>query len=59
LGIDPTDDPDAIRAAYRRLAREYHPDQLIARGLPQEAVTLAERKMAQINDAYDYLSKGR
>ena len=59
LGIDPTDDPAIIRAAYRKLAREYHPDQLIARGLPQEAFTLAERKMAQINDAYDHLRKGR
>jgi DnaJ like chaperone protein len=35
------------------LVRESHPDQMIARGVPEEAVKLAERRMTQINQAFD------
>ena len=41
--------PERIRAAYRRLARQYHPDRL-----PGNAN--ATRAMAAINAAYDILS---
>lgn len=57
LGI-PADTPaDAIRATYLALVREHHPDRLMAEGLPPEFVTVASRKLARINVAYDMLSK--
>jgi len=42
-----------IRAAYRREIARYHPDRVAHLG--PELVTLAERKAAEINLAYDYL----
>lgn len=42
-----------VRAAWRRAVRDSHPDQMIARGLPQEAVRMASRRMQDINDAWD------
>src|SRR6266851_2772623 len=36
LGVAPDASLDEIRAAYRRLIRAYHPDLLVARGLPAE-----------------------
>ncbi|RZO65372.1 MAG: molecular chaperone DjiA [Parvularculaceae bacterium] len=42
-----------LQVAYRALAREHHPDALIARGVPVSLVKIAEGRMAAINDAYD------
>ncbi|MFZ8882408.1 MAG: molecular chaperone DjiA, partial [Paracoccaceae bacterium] len=33
--------------------RESHPDQMIARGVPAEAVKLAEKRLIWLNEAFD------
>lgn len=53
LGVMPDADADELKQAHRRLAREYHPDRLMARGLPAEAIQLANHKFAAINVAYE------
>lgn len=55
LGVAPDSDPATIRAAWRDLVRETHPDQMIARGVPAEAVKLAEKRMVAINRAWEQL----
>jgi DnaJ like chaperone protein len=42
-----------LRRHYRRLVAETHPDREIARGLPEEAVAIATRRLAAINAAWD------
>ena len=42
-----------IRAQWRRLVKESHPDAMIARGVPQEAMKLSERRMQDINRAWE------
>ena len=37
--------------------RTYHPDRMIARGLPEEAINLAEKRIIQINKAYETVKK--
>ncbi|MGF1608794.1 MAG: TerB family tellurite resistance protein [Kiloniellales bacterium] len=59
LGVARTDDEARIKAAYRRLVVENHPDKLMAEGLPQEFVELANQKLATINAAYDQIRKER
>ncbi|MBX3498844.1 MAG: TerB family tellurite resistance protein [Alphaproteobacteria bacterium] len=53
LGVMPDADAEELKRAHRQLALEYHPDRLMARGLPAEAIQLANRKFAAINAAYD------
>lgn len=53
LGVAPDTSFDEIRRAYRKLVRENHPDAMMARGLPEEALVLAEKRMADINQAWD------
>ena len=53
LGVDPTADAETVRQAWRALVREYHPDRLIARGVPEEAMKLAEKRLIQANWAYE------
>jgi DnaJ like chaperone protein len=48
-----------IKAAWRRLSREHHPDSLIAKGVPEDYVALATKKMAAINAAYDQIRHER
>ena len=53
LGMTPDMEDDAIKSAYRKLVRENHPDTLIAQGMPEEFIEVANDKLAAINAAYD------
>lgn len=53
LGVEPDTATQDIRAAWRQLVRETHPDRMMARGVPEEAVKLAERRMVAINRAWE------
>ncbi|UXX84077.1 molecular chaperone DjiA [Roseovarius pelagicus] len=57
LDVHPDDPIDDIRAQYRRMVRENHPDQMIARGVPEEAIKLAEKRMVDINRAWEEISR--
>lgn len=57
LGLPPGAPAEAIRAAYRRLARAHHPDRHMAEGTPPEFIHVAEARMASINAAYAQLLK--
>lgn len=50
---------EEIKAAWRKLVRDTHPDKLMAQGLPREFIELANEKLATINAAYDKISKER
>lgn len=50
---------DVVRARYRRLVAENHPDRLIARGVPEEFVAIANGRLAAINHAYEVIERGR
>jgi DnaJ like chaperone protein len=59
LGVTRAMSNDEIRAAWRKLARDNHPDRLIAQGLPEEFVNMANEKLATINAAYDKVANER
>ncbi|MEM9425850.1 MAG: molecular chaperone DjiA [Pseudomonadota bacterium] len=59
LGVEPGADLDSIRQAWRALVRESHPDRMMARGVPEEAVKLAEKRLIAINRAWETISEGR
>lgn len=48
-----------IRKVWRQLVRETHPDAMMARGVPEEAVRLAEKKMIDINRAWDEINSAQ
>ncbi|WP_298497504.1 molecular chaperone DjiA [uncultured Maritimibacter sp.] len=53
LGVSPDMSMEDIRAEWRRQVRESHPDRLIARGVPEEAVKIAEKQLIAINRAWE------
>ena len=56
LGIPPGTPVEEARAAWRALVRESHPDRMIARGVPEEAVRMAEARLVAINRAWEEIS---
>ncbi len=59
LGVGPEASNDEIRKTWRRLSREYHPDRMIAQGMPEEMIEVANTRMAAINAAYDRIAQMR
>lgn len=53
LGVDPAMTLAQIRKVWRRLVIETHPDRMMARGVPKEAVQLAQTRLIAINRAWE------
>jgi DnaJ like chaperone protein len=59
LGVNRAATDDAIRATWKTLMRENHPDSLAARGVPAEFIARANDKVARINAAWDRIKRER
>ncbi len=59
LGISQDASMSEARAAWKQAVRDSHPDRLIARGVPLEAVQLASRRMIDINAAWEEINGRR
>ncbi|MEM6438385.1 MAG: molecular chaperone DjiA [Pseudomonadota bacterium] len=59
LGVSPDAGDDQLRAVWRQTVRDSHPDRMIARGVPEEAVRLATARLAAANDAYEAIMRLR
>jgi DnaJ like chaperone protein len=59
LGVPPDIADGPLRAAWRQLMRENHPDTLASRGVPPEFVARASDKVARINAAWDTIKRQR
>jgi DnaJ like chaperone protein len=57
LGVSPHTPMTDMRKAWRQLVRDTHPDRMMARGVPQEAVKMAEKRMVAINRAWDEINE--
>jgi len=59
LGISPSSSDEEVRRAYRELARQYHPDTVVSKGLPEEFVDYAHKRFKEIQSAYEAIKKER
>ena len=59
LGVSPQDTDETIKKAYRGLVREYHPDTIASKGLPEEFNKFAADKFRQIQEAYEAIRTQR
>ena len=57
LGVDPSTPMSEVRAAWRTAVRESHPDRMMARGLPEEAIRMAEKRLIAVNQAWETISQ--
>lgn len=59
LGLARNATDQEVRAAWKRLMREHHPDSLASRGVPAEFIARAHEKVAVINAAWDRIKRDR
>jgi len=55
LGLPSGATVDEVKKRYRQLVAENHPDRLIARGVPEEFIIIANGRLAALNNAYERL----
>lgn len=59
LGVSASDDDKSIKRAYRKRMSEHHPDKLVSKGLPKEAMEIAKAKAQDIQSAYEMIKARR
>jgi DnaJ like chaperone protein len=59
LGLTSSATDSEVKAAYRRMAKEYHPDVVANKGMGEDFVKFALDKMQAVNQAYDQIKKER
>jgi DnaJ like chaperone protein len=59
LGVAASATDDDVKKAYRRLMNQHHPDKLVARGLPQSMIGIAEQKTHEVRAAYEKIKAQR
>jgi DnaJ like chaperone protein len=59
IGVEPDAPMAEIRKAWKAHVRNNHPDMMTARGVPPEAIKLAEKRMVAINTAWAQIQKDR
>lgn len=59
LGVPVDADMSTIKKAYRKLAKENHPDKMAQDGMPESYIKYANERIAEINEAYDWLKEAK
>ena len=57
LGAEPDESLAEVKKKYRRLAMEYHPDRVQARGVAPELASAAEERFKEIQQAFDVVER--
>lgn len=59
LNCTPACSNEEIKANYKKLVKDFHPDKIIAKGLPEEFVDFASERFRQIQESYEKIRKDR
>jgi len=57
LGVEENSSFKSIKKSYLKKRKEFHPDTLIGKGLPEEFIEKAKEKFIEIQEAYEELEK--
>ncbi len=59
LNCTPQSSDQEIKSSYKKLVKEFHPDTIVSKGLPEEFINFATRRFQEIQDAYERVRKER
>jgi DnaJ like chaperone protein len=59
LGCTASSSDKEIKTSYRKLVKEFHPDTIISKGLPEEFTDFATKRFEEIQQAYEKVKKER
>ena len=59
LNCTPESSNEEIKSSYKKLVKEYHPDTIISKGLPEEFIDFAAERFREIQDSYEKIRQER
>jgi len=59
LNCTPESSNAEIKASYKKLVKEFHPDVIISKGLPEEFVDFASKRFQEIHESYEKIRQER
>ncbi len=59
LNCTPKSSIEEIKSNYKKLVKDFHPDKIIAKGLPEEFIDFAERRFREIQESYEKIQAER
>jgi DnaJ like chaperone protein len=59
LNCTPQCSNEEIKANYKKLVKDFHPDKIISKGLPEEFIQFATSRFQEIQDAYEKVRQER
>ena len=59
LNCTPQSSNEEIKSNYKKLVKDFHPDRIISKGLPEEFMDFATKRFREIQEAYDKIKQER
>ncbi len=59
LNCTPDSSIEEIKSNYKKLVKEFHPDTIISKGLPEEFVEFASKRFQEIHESYQKIRQER
>ncbi len=59
LNCSPESSNDEIKSNYKKLVKDFHPDVIISKGLPEEFIEFAEKRFREIQESYEKIGQER
>ena len=59
LNCTPESSNEEIRSHYKKLVKDFHPDTIVSKGLPEEFTDFAAKRFREIHTAYEKIRKER
>jgi len=59
LNCSPESSTEEIKSSYKKLVKEFHPDKIISKGLPEEFIDFASKRFQEIHESYGKIRQER
>ena len=59
LNCTPESSDEEIKSNYKKLVKDFHPDTIVSKGLPEEFTDFATKRFREIQEAYEKIRKER
>ena len=59
LNCTPESSNQEIKSSYKKLVKDFHPDTIVSKGLPEEFTDFATKRFREIQEAYEKIQQER
>jgi DnaJ like chaperone protein len=59
LNCTPESSDEQIKSSYKKLVKDFHPDKIVSKGLPEEFIDFASDRFREIQESYEKIRQER